>query len=181
MNSKLKDYQKHSPKEFNKKYQWLCVIYRNLYISRESYFSKGWRPHLATNIWSYCNKKYWKECVTKISNKLFILLKVYLLGESTYLTPTYCHVKQGKRHDAMEIIQKRNKILCWIKFKHLVVLYTVVKSGSPLLYKFHQKAAEPFLGQQVTPALGNTVAPPASTSDSCRFSKQVSQFRFTEP
>jgi hypothetical protein len=110
----------------------------------------------------------------------YFVFKVYLLGGSTYLTPTYCHVKQGKRHVAMEIIQKRNKLLGWIKFQHLVV-DTVVKSGSPLLYKFHQKAAEPFLGQQVTPALGNTVAPPASTSDSCRFSKQVSQFRFTEP
>jgi len=66
---------------------------------------------------------------------------------------------------------KRNKILCW-KNLNIYLWNTVVKSGSPLLYKFHQKAAEPFRGQQVTPALGNTVAPPASTSVSCRFSKK---------
>lgn len=40
----------------------------------------------------------------------------------------------------------------------------VVESASPFLYKFHQKAAEPRRGQQVTPARGKTVAPPASTS-----------------
>lgn len=42
----------------------------------------------------------------------------------------------------------------------------VLSSPIPDLSRFHQNAAEPFLGQRVTPALVKTVAPPEFTSDS---------------
>ena len=42
----------------------------------------------------------------------------------------------------------------------------VISSPSPFLWRLYQKAAEPFFGQSVSPAEGNTVAPPNSTSDS---------------
>lgn len=41
----------------------------------------------------------------------------------------------------------------------------VFSSPVPDLSKFHQNAAEPFVGHNVTPALGKTVAPPLSTSE----------------
>ena len=42
----------------------------------------------------------------------------------------------------------------------------VISSPSPFLWRLYQNAAEPFFGQSVKPAEGNTVAPPNSTSDS---------------
>lgn len=43
--------------------------------------------------------------------------------------------------------------------------WRVLSSPIPDRSRFHQNAAEPFLGQRVTPARVKTVAPPASTSD----------------
>ena len=42
----------------------------------------------------------------------------------------------------------------------------VISSPSPFLWRLYQNAADPFFGQSVSPADGNTVAPPNSTSDS---------------